>query len=72
MGGAIPTKIVKLANKQICKTLANYTNESIKQNKFRNELKMADIRPLFKQDNFFVAVFWELRKMSGNRFVERL
>ena len=45
--GAIPTKIVKLANKQICKDLANCINECIKQNKFPNELKIADITPIF-------------------------
>ena len=37
--GAIPTKIIKLANKQICKDLANCINECIKQNKFPNEVK---------------------------------
>ena len=47
--GAIPTKIVKLANKQICKDLANCINECIKQNKFPNELKIADITPIFKK-----------------------
>ena len=49
--GAIPTKIVKLANKQICKDLANCINEFIKQNKFLNELKIADITPIFKKDD---------------------
>ena len=37
--GIIPTKIVKLANKQICKDLENCINEHIKQNKFPNEVK---------------------------------
>ena len=49
--GAIPTKIVKLANKQMCKDLANCINECIKQNKFPNELKIADITPIFKNDD---------------------
>ena len=41
--GIIPTEMVKLANKQACKDLAKYINECIKQNKFPNKLKMADI-----------------------------
>ena len=49
--GAIPTKIVKLTNKQICKDLANCINECIKQNKFPNELKIADITPILKKDD---------------------
>ena len=49
--GAIPTKIVKLENKQICKHLANCINECIKQNKFPNVLKIADITPIFKKDD---------------------
>ena len=51
ISGAIPTKIIKLANKKICKDLANCINERIKQNKFRNELKIADITPIFKKDD---------------------
>ena len=47
--GAIPTKIVKLAKKQICKGLKNFTNECIKQNKFPNDLKIADITPILKK-----------------------
>ena len=39
MSGVIPTKIVKLANKQICKDLENCINERIKQNKFPKEVK---------------------------------
>ena len=49
--GAIPTKIVKLANKQICEDLPNCINECIKQNKFPNELKIADITPIFKKED---------------------
>ena len=49
--GAIPTKIVKLVNKQICKDLANCMNACIKQNKFPNELKIADITPIIKKDD---------------------
>ena len=37
--GVIPTKIVKLANKETCKDLAHCINESIKKNEFPNELK---------------------------------
>ena len=37
--GAIPTKIVKLANKQICKDLENYIYECIKQIAFPNRAK---------------------------------
>ena len=48
---AIPTKIVKLAKKQICKDLANHVNECIKQNKFPNELKIADITPILKKED---------------------
>ena len=47
--GIIPTEIVKLANKEICKNLANCINESIIKNEFPNELKAADITPLFKR-----------------------
>ena len=49
--GAIPTKIVKLANKQICKDLENCINECMKQNKFPNELKIACITPTFKKED---------------------
>ena len=49
--GVIPTKTVKLANKEICKDLANCINESIKKNKFPNELKAADITPIFKKED---------------------
>ena len=48
---AIPIKLVKLANKRICKELANCINECIKQNKFPNELKIADITPIFKKED---------------------
>ena len=53
MSGAIPIKIVKLANKKNCKNLANCMNECIKQNKFPNELKIADITPIFKKEEPF-------------------
>ena len=46
---AIPTKLVKLVDKQIFKDLANCINESIKQNKFPNELKIAHVTPIFKK-----------------------
>ena len=46
---AIPIKIVKLANKKIFKDLANCVNECIKQNKFPNELKIANITLIFKK-----------------------
>ena len=49
--GAIPTKIVKLANKQTCKDLANCINEYIKQSKFPNELKIVDITLIVKKDD---------------------
>ena len=49
--GAIPIKIVKLVNKKICKDLANCINECIKQHKFPNELKIADITPIFKKED---------------------
>ena len=49
--GAIQIKIVKLANKKICKDLANCINECIKQNKFPNDLKTADIMPTFKKED---------------------
>ena len=49
--GAIPIKIVKLANKKIFKDLANRMNECIKQKKFPNELKIADITPIFKKED---------------------
>ena len=47
--GAI--KIIKLVNKKIFKDLANCINECIKQNKFSNELKIADITPIFKKED---------------------
>ena len=49
--GAIPIKIVELANKKFCKDLANCINECIKQNKFPNELKIADITPKLKKED---------------------
>ena len=49
--GAIPIKIVKLANKQFCKNLVNCINECIKQNKFSNKLKIGDITPIFKKED---------------------
>ena len=49
--GANPIKIVKLANKKICRDLANCINECIQQNKFPNELKIADITPIFKKED---------------------
>ena len=48
--GAIPIKIVKLANKKNFKDLANCINECIKQSKFPNELKIADITPISNED----------------------
>ena len=49
--GAIPIKIVILAIKKICKDLANCINECVKQNKFPNKLKIADIMPIFKKED---------------------
>ena len=49
--GVISTKIVKLINKEICKDLVNRINESIKKNGFPNELKAADITPIFKKED---------------------
>ena len=46
--GVIPTKIVKLANKEISKDLVNFIKE-LKKNKLPNELKSADITPKFKK-----------------------
>ena len=46
--GAIPTKIVE---QKIYKELANCINDCIKQNKFPNELKTADITPIFKKED---------------------
>ena len=40
-----------LANKEICKDLANYFNGSIKKDEFQNELKAADISPIFKKQD---------------------
>ena len=37
--GVVPTKIVKLANKGICKDLVNCISESIKKNECPNDLK---------------------------------
>ena len=51
MSGAIPIKTVKIAYKKICKDLVNCINECIKQNKFPNELKIADITPIFKKED---------------------
>ena len=49
--GAIPTKLVKLANKQIFKDFPIYIIECIKQNKFPNVLKIADITPIFIKED---------------------
>ena len=49
--GAIPIKIVKLANKKIWKDLANGINEYIKQKNFPNQLKIAHITPIFKKED---------------------
>ena len=49
--GAIPIKIVKLANKQIYKDLVNGINECITQNNYPNQLKIADITLIFKKEN---------------------
>ena len=49
--GPIPIKTVKLANKKFCKDLPNCINECIKQNKFPNELKIADVTPIFKKED---------------------
>ena len=46
---AIPTKIVELSNKQLCKDLVNCVNESIKKYNFPNWMKAADITPIFKK-----------------------
>ena len=51
MSGVIPTKIVKLANKQIRKDLANCINECITQNKLPNELKITDTTPVLKKED---------------------
>ena len=49
--GAIPIKIVKLENKKVRNDLANCINEYIKESKFPNELKIADITPIFKKED---------------------
>ena len=49
--GVIPTKIVKLANKEICKDLANCINKSIKKNEFPNEMRAAGVTAIFKKDS---------------------
>ena len=47
----IPTKMVKLANKEICKDWGNFIKESIKNNEFPNELQAADITPILKKED---------------------
>ena len=47
--GVISTKIVILANKKMCNDLANCIKESVKKNELPNELKVADITPIFKK-----------------------
>ena len=49
--GVVPTKRVKLMNKQIYKDLAIYINECIKEKIFPNKLKIADITPIFKKED---------------------
>ena len=44
-------KIVKIANKEICKDLPNCINESIKKNKFQKKLKAADLIPIFVKED---------------------
>ena len=43
----IPAKVGKLANKEICKDLANCLEDSIEKKKFPNDLKVADITRIF-------------------------
>ena len=50
--GVIPKKIVKLVNKKIRMSLANCINESFKKNEFPNEMKTADVTPIFKKRGF--------------------
>ena len=47
----IPKKIVKLANKEIRMGLANCINESFKKKEFPNEMKTADVTPIFKKED---------------------
>ena len=49
--GAFPTKIVKLTNQESCKDLANCIKESVKKNKFQNELKAAGITTIFRKED---------------------
>ena len=51
MSGVVPTKRVKLTNKQIYKDLAIFINECIKEKIFPNKLKIADITPIFKKED---------------------
>ena len=51
--GTIPTKVIHSPAKEICITLIDCINSTILNGKFPSELKMADIIPIFKNDNPF-------------------
>ena len=49
VSGKIPTKLLKLAKTEILKPLTNSINACIQNQTFPNELKQADVTPIFKK-----------------------
>ena len=49
--GDIPINIVKYTNDTCLPILTKVINSSTEQNKFTNELKLADVLPIYKKDN---------------------
>ena len=48
--GDIPINILKYANDTYFPILTKVINSSIEQNKFINQLKLADVLPIYKKD----------------------
>ena len=51
--GTIPTKVLRSLAEEICIPLTNCINSAILNGKFPSELKMADVIPIFKNDDPF-------------------
>ena len=47
----IPGKLLKLANRELSKPLTFIINNSIMQNVFPNEMKRAEVSPIFKKND---------------------
>ena len=51
--GSIPTKVLQMLARELCVPLTDCINSSILDGKFPEELKMADVIPIFKKDDPF-------------------